>query len=129
MRHYKQRGITVSGLIYTCVILAMIALMGMKLFPLFNEKTKVDFALEKVASQPDSKTLSKASIAKLISRQFEVSEIRRWRDSEFAKLLTISKDKSGNRIMRLTYDIRGPFFGPLDVVLNYDKRLELGVAP
>lgn len=124
---YSQAGVTLSGLIYVCIILGIAAVTTMKLFPLYNEKTKVNFSLEKVAGQRESAKMSKSQIVKLIGRQFEVSEVRRWSTSEFAKLLKIEKLKGGKgKVMKLQYEIRGPFFGELDVVLQYDRTLKLG---
>ncbi len=126
-RKYPQAGVTLSGLIYVCIILGIAAVTAMKLFPLYNEKTKVDFSLEKVASQRESAKMSKSEIVRLIMRQFEVSEVRRWSTSEFAKVLKIEKLKGGRgKVMKLQYEVRGPFFGELDVVLKYDRTLKLG---
>ena len=47
-RKYSHGGISLSGLIYTSIIFGTVAITVMKLFPLYNEKTKVDFSLEKV---------------------------------------------------------------------------------
>ncbi|MFT4562499.1 MAG: hypothetical protein ACI9BW_002245 [Gammaproteobacteria bacterium] len=128
-RRHSSGAITVSGLIYTCVIFGMVAVTGMKLFPLYNERIKVDLALEKVAGQAESARMSKRQISKLIMRQFEVSEVRRWGEVEFEKLLKVKKMKSGKgKVMSLDYEIRGPLFAELDVVLNYSKSLKLGTV-
>ena len=126
-RKYPQAGVALSGLIYVCIILGITAVTAMKLFPLYNEKTKVNFSLEKVAGQSESAKMSKSEIAKLIMRQFEVSEVRRWSTTEFEKVLKIEKLKGGDdKVMKLNYEIRGPFFGELDVVLKFDRSLMLG---
>jgi len=126
-RKHSCGAITVSSFIYSCIILGIIAIVAMKLFPLYNEKMKVDLALEKVAGQAESARISKTAIAKLILRQFEVSEVRRWSTREFTKLMKIAKIKGGKgKMMSLRYEIRGPFFGELDIVLKYDKTLRLG---
>lgn len=125
----RQRGITLSGLIYVCIILGIIAVTGMKLFPLYNEKTKVDFALTKVGTAKEAERMSKAQLVRLIGRQFEVSDVDRWRMVEFAKILQVKKMKNGKgKTMSLDYEIRGPFFGDLDVVLKYSKSLVLSKA-
>jgi Domain of unknown function (DUF4845) len=126
-RRYSQRGITLSGMIYACIILGIIAVTGMRLYPLYYEKFQVDLALEKVAGQRESSRMTKMEIVKLIMRQFEVSDVDRWRLQEFAKILKIQKPKSGkSKIMSLSYEIRKPFFGELDIVLKYHKSLKLG---
>ncbi len=126
-RTHRQRGITLSGLIYACAFIGLLAVVAMRLFPLYNEKTKVDFALERVAAHAESAKMSKLQIAKLAGRQFEVSDVDRWTVPEFAKLLKIEKVKGSKRkTMNLTYEIRGPFFGDLDIVLNYNNTLMLG---
>ena len=125
MRHV-QRGVTLSGLIYSCIIIGFVALVAMKLFPLYNEKMKVDFALEKVANTAGSGDQSKMELVKAIMRQFEVSDVDRWGTQEFAKLLKVKKEKGKkNKTMTLDYEVRGPLFGELDVVLKYSNALEL----
>lgn len=121
-----QLGITLSGLIYSCIIIGFIAVTAMKLFPLYNEKMKVDFALEKVAGTSGVSEQSKMDIVKNVMRQFEVSDVDRWGTQEFAKLLQVKKDpKSKDKVMSLDYEIRGPLFGELDVVLKYSNALML----
>jgi Tfp pilus assembly major pilin PilA len=88
-------GVSLSGLIYSCIIIGIVALVGIKLVPLYIEKFKVDLALEKVAGQRESARMTKVDLAKLIMRQLEVSEVRRWRMSEFLKVLKIKKIKQG----------------------------------
>lgn len=128
MKH-QQRGITLSGLIYTCIIIGFIAVVTMKLFPLYNEKTKVTFALEKVAGTPGSASRSKMELVKSIMRQFEVSDVDTWGTKEFASALKVERKKgSKTKIMSLDYEIRGPLFGELDVVLKYSKAIPLDAS-
>jgi Tfp pilus assembly major pilin PilA len=123
----SRGGVSLSGLIYSAIIFAIIAVVGMKLFPLYNEKFKVDLALEKVAGQTESARMTKTALVKLVMRQFEVSEVRRWSMVEFVKVLKIKKLKLGKgKTMSLEYEIRGPFFAELGLVLKYEKSLILG---
>ena len=123
----SRGGVGLSGLVYSCIIIGIAALVGMKLLPLYNEKFKVDLALEKVAGQRESARMTKVDLVKLIMRQFEVSEVRRWRMNEFLKILKIKKLKQGRgKMLILEYEIRGPFFDELDVVLKYERSLKLG---
>lgn len=124
-RQFLQRGVSLSGLIFWCALLGGAALVGMKLFPLYNEKMKVDFALEKVAGDPEAGNWTKPDLAKAVMKQFEVSDVDRWTLAEFTRLLDVERTTNGGRTLSLTYEIRGPLFGQLDIVLNYDRALEL----
>jgi hypothetical protein len=124
-RRFSQLGVSLSGLIFWCVLLGGAALIAMKLFPLYNEKMKVDFALEKVAADPEAGNWGKPDITKAVMKQFEVSDVDRWTFAEFMKLLDVERTSTGGRVMSLNYEIRGPLFGQLDIVLNYDRALDL----
>jgi len=118
-----QSGVSLSGLLFWAVLLGFSALIGMKLFPLYSEKFQVDQALKTAAAQATS-TTSKADLVKGILRQFEVSDIDRWDDADFYRLLKVTKAPNSNkRVMSLEYELRGPFLGDLDIVLKY-KRFE-----
>jgi hypothetical protein len=124
-RRFAQRGVSLSGLIFWCALLGGAALIAMKLFPLYNEKMKVDFALEKVAGDPEAGNWTKQDLVRAVMKQFEVSDVDRWTLIEFSKLLDVQRTTTGGRLMSLSYEIRGPLFGQLDIVLNYERSLEL----
>ena len=124
-RRFAQRGVSLSGLIFWCALLGGAALIAMKLFPLYNEKMKVDFALEKVAGDPEAGNWTKQDLVRAVMKQFEVSDVDRWTLAEFTRLLGVERTTAGGRTMSLSYEIRGPLFGQLDIVLNYDRALDL----
>jgi hypothetical protein len=123
-RRFSQLGVSLSGLLFWSVLIGGAALVGMKLFPLYNEKMKVDLALEKVATDPQVADWSKAEIVKAVMRQFEVSDVDRWSEVEFNREIVVERNSEGRR-MALFYEIRGPLCCDLDVVLNYDREFQL----
>ena len=121
----KQRGVSLGGLLFWCVMLGGAALVGMKVFPLYSEKMKVDQAMVNVGGSASGSS-TKAELAKAMMRQFEVSDVNRWTDSQFAALLKAGPTGVGRqRAMALDYDLRTPFFGDLDIVLKYHKVVPL----
>jgi len=121
----KQRGVSLGGLLFWCVVLGGAALVGMKVFPLYSEKMKVDQAMVAVAAGASSAS-TKADLAKAMMRQFEVSDVNRWSDSLFAALLKAGPTGVGRqRAMALDYELRTPFFGDLDILLKYHKVVPL----
>lgn len=123
-RRFSQLGVSLSGLLFWSLLIGGAALVAMKLFPLYNEKMKVDFALEKVATDPQVANWSKADIVKAVLREFEVSDVDRWTQVEFSRELVVERNPQGRR-MALVYEIRGPLCCDLDVVLNYDREFQL----
>ena len=122
----RQQGITLSGLIFACVLLGAIAVIGMKLFPLYNEKFKVDNAIENVVAQPNAGTMTKADVVRALMRNFDVSDVDRFDMAGLSKVLTVENLKEGGgKSLKMQYEIRGPLFGQLDVVLKYDKSVAL----
>lgn len=126
MNMTRQRGMSLSELLFFCVLLGGAAMTGMRLFPLYNEKMKVDLAIDKVAQDPEAGNRTKAQIVDTIMRNFEVSDVDRWNAQEFSRLLQIDRATTERgRVVRLEYDIRNSFCCDLDVVLNYRREVEL----
>jgi hypothetical protein len=122
----KQSGLTLTGLIFGAALFGVVALMAMRLFPLYNEKMKVDMALDKVASDSNVAAQSKNAIVTAVMKQFEISDVDRWSTVEFTRLLQVVKDpSSGNRVMSLDYEIRNEVCCNLDIVLNYHWSRDL----
>ncbi len=126
MINVRQRGMSLGELLFFCVLLGGAAMTGLRLFPLYNEKMKVDLAIDKIAQDPEAGNRTKAQIVDTIMRNFEVSDVDRWNGQEFSRLLEIERATAGKgRVLRLQYDIRNSFCCDLDVVLNYHREVEL----
>jgi len=124
MRTY-QRGVTLSGLIMACIVLGSAALLVMKLWPIYNEKMKVDQAMDHLANNPEGARMAKPQIVGAIMRQFDVSDVDRFNTPGLSKVLTVGRKKgSPNKVVMIAYEIRAPFFANLDVVMNYKKIIE-----
>lgn len=121
----KQRGITLSGLIFGCVVLGTVALVLMKLWPLYNEKLKVDQAMEKLAANPEAARMSKTAMVNAIMRQFDVNDVDSFDTKRLTKTLQVGRKKgTKTKVVSMKYEIRGPLFGDLDVILKYNKAIE-----
>ncbi len=129
MNSKRQRGITLSGLIMGCIVLGFGALVFMKLWPLYNEKMKVDQAMEHLAANPDVARMTKMEVVLTLMRQFDVSDVDRFDTPGLGKALTVGKKKnSSNKVVMIEYEIRAPLFSNLDVIMNYRNVKEFGPA-
>jgi Tfp pilus assembly protein PilE len=123
----RQRGITLSGLIMGSVVLGSVALVGMKLWPVYNEKMKVDQAMAKLAANPDGFRMTKQQIVNAVMRQFDVSDVDTFDTPTLTKTLQVGRKKnSPNKVVMLAYEIRAPLFSNLDVIMNYKNVIEFG---
>ncbi len=122
-----QRGVSLGGLLTWCVILGFTALMLMKLWPIYNEKMKVDQAMDKLSTNPNGPRMNKNAFAKALMRQFDVNDVDTFSTVELRKTLQVGRKKGTKiKIVTLAYEIRGPFFANMDIVMNYNNAIEFG---
>jgi hypothetical protein len=108
----KQRGVALSGLLFWGVVLAVAALLGMKVFPTATEYFKLEKTLKAVINQVgDEATVS--DVKKSYDRFAEIDGLEIPTDQ-----LDISKD-SGKIVISFDYDKRIPLFANVSLVINY----------
>ena len=123
----QQLGVTLSGLIMTLIVLGTLALFIMRLWPLYNEKMKVDQAMDHLAANPAAARMNKAEIVQAIMRQFDVSDVDRFDTPSLSKVVTVGKKRGTPiKIVMMEYEIRAPFFSNLDIVMKYRNAKEFG---
>ena len=124
-----QRGLTLTGLIMGCILIGGAALTGMKLWPIYNEKYTVDLAMEKLGTLPNADQTSRTELAKVLKKQFDIQGVNRFNDATTRQTLKVARDKKTKaKVARFAYEIRSPFFGDLDLVLSYDKVVNLSTS-
>ncbi len=122
----RQNGITFLGFLFACSLVIFFAFLGMRLWPILNEKMKVDQALENIAAREDVATLNKRGIVKYLLRHFEVEDVDQFeRQSDVKDIFTVKKIKGKKkRLMQMKYEIRRPILtDKLDVIYKYNKSM------
>jgi hypothetical protein len=71
----RQRGLALSGLLFVCGLLIVVALLGFKLFPAYAEYLTVKRAITEVARSPESKG-SVREIQAAFERRVTIDNIR-----------------------------------------------------
>lgn len=125
----SQLGVTLTGLIMASIVLGVVALTIMKLWPVYNEKIKVDQAMAKLAGNPDGFRMTKQQMVNALMRQFDVSDVEDFDTPRLTKLLQVGRKKnSPNKVVMLVYEIRAPLISNLDIIMNYKNVIEFGPA-
>ena len=121
----QQHGEGLTSLFFWAAIGIGGVLLGLRLFPIWQEKLNVDGALESVAQTISPDTTKSEIIAKLV-RQFSVSDVSRFGEEELAQQLKVgSISGHPGRVMVLNYDIKALLFGNWSVVYAYKRTLPL----
>ena len=86
----NQQGMTFLGWVIVLVLVGGIALIVMKLVPLYMESFKVDSALKSIVEQPNLKDESTADIYKQFVRRMNVEDVNRFNDRNVRKFGTVT---------------------------------------
>lgn len=121
----KQNGVTFIGFVMVCALIIFFAYLAMRLWPILNEKMKVDQSLDNVAAREDVASLSKNKLGDYILRSFEVQDVDQFeRMADMKDIFSVRKIKGKKkRLMGMAYEIRRPIVGDLDVVYKYNKSI------
>jgi len=108
-----QRGVSISGLIYWGILLALLALLGMKVAPSVIEYYQTLAAAKKVvsAAQPGATVMD---LRKAYDRFADIDRLD-LKSSE----LEITKE-GGQVVISFAYDKKIPLFGPASLLIEYE---------
>lgn len=107
-----QRGAALSGLLFWCLVLAIGALLGLKVAPTVIEFYKVKKDCKSVVSQL-AKDATVADVRKAYERYADIDSLELRPDQ-----LDISKD-NGQIVIAFAYEKRIPLFANLSLVIDY----------
>jgi len=116
----KQKGMTLTSFLAVLAVAGFAIFIGMKLFPMYQEFYAVKAAMKGVASEPNVGNMPPAQIQTALFRRLDISY------SESVKRDNVKFERiNGGWNMRVTYEVRRPLIGNLDVVGNFDASQEL----
>ena len=124
----KQYGIGFIGWVTILGILAFFVLMGLRLFPLYNEKLTVISSMNAVANRPNAAKMSTKEVRKLFLRNMQVSSNTvRFTDKTVKNLVKVVTDKkTKKRYIRVAYEARNVFVKDIQFLIEVDQKIELG---
>jgi hypothetical protein len=108
----RQRGVTLLGLLFWAIVVAMVALVVIRVLPTINEYTTIQRAVAKIA-QDNPATVAEAR--KAFDRQkdieYSISEIS-------GKDLQVTKEND-KVVIRFEYNKEVPLFDPVFLLIKY----------
>lgn len=109
----KQLGVSLSGLLIVSVFLAVLALLGMKLFPPVVEYFQIIKTVKAVAGDPSAST-SVTEVRRSFERRASVDDI----SSVGAQDIEVSKEGS-DVVISFAYEKRIPLFSNVSLLIDF----------
>ena len=123
-RWKNQQGITVIGILLVMIVIGFVALIGMKVVPMYIQYFTVKSSIETIRKEPQLAQMSSTDIQAAIQKRFDIGYV----NNITARDLKIRNDRGG-RVLDLSYqDERDLFYG-LSVVLKKDEVIPLTPNP
>ena len=119
---YRQRGMTAIGWLLILGLIAFLTLVTLRLAPVYLEYSKVASVLESLRSQPGIANETRAGIISLVSRRFDINDVR----TVDPKSVKVRKER-GKMIIGIAYERREHLMANVDVVASFDKQVEVAL--
>ena len=108
----RQRGITLLGLLFWGVLVAMVALVVIRVLPTINEFTTIQRAVKKIAQdQPVTVAEARKAFDRQKDIEYSISSIG-------GQDLQITKEND-KIVIRFAYDKEVPLFEPVFLLIKY----------
>ena len=111
---------TAIGWMLVLGLIGFIALITIKLVPLYMEYGKVASVFESLQNEPGITNKTRGEIVQLIRKRFDINDV----NNVDTKLVKVSKDK-GRMKVGITYERREHLISNIDVVATFDKQVEV----
>ncbi len=115
-----QRGMTGIGWLMVLALIAFFALVVLRLAPAYLEYAKVASVLEGMGEVPLITKKPNPEVRGLIRKRFSIEDVHSMKveDIEIGR-------KAGVLTLRAAYEVRSPLIGNVDVVVSFDKQVEV----
>lgn len=120
MARNRQNGITLMGFLMVLVVVGAVALIVMKLFPMYTEFYNVKGAMEEFAASPGSGNKAMPQIQAEMERRFDIAYVT----TLTGKDVKVTRD-GRSMVMSVNYEVRKEMVGNLDVVGRFTHSVQL----
>ena len=110
----RQRGLTLMGLLFWGAVVAVTAVVGMKVFPTVLEYYTVQRVVDRIASgNPATVPEVRQEFDHAITTEYSIQSIK-------SSDLTVSKDGNDKVVIEFAWDKEIDVFGPVYLLIKYE---------
>lgn len=119
----SQRGLTLIGFAIVLCVVGFFAYCAMKLIPVYSEYMGVVKSMEQLSKEPGIQSQEPSQIRAALELKFNIQYV----DSNAIPPTNIKIVKQGGATsLRVFYDKRVDFVGNVDLLVSFDKTVNLG---
>ena len=109
----RQRGLTLIGLLFWGAVIAVLAVVGMKVFPTVLEYYTVQKVVDRIAAgNPSTVPQVRQEFERFIQVEYSIQSIK-------SGDLVVSKDGNDRVVIEFAYDKEVDLFGPVYLLIKY----------
>ena len=117
-----EKGLGLIGLVFSMAFILVGVSLGLKIFPIISEKSKVDLALEHVSESPGSASMSIQAVASALEKHLNVNYVTSLKRKDILKALSIRNVKNG-KVISFKYEIERDILEKWVVTYKYENSV------
>ena len=114
---YKQQGLTLSGMLLWSVVLVLVAVLGMKVVPVYIENATIKKNLVAIANDASLKNANANQIRLAFSKRAQIDNITVIRD----KNIKIARNNGKNQLS-VDYSVNVPLFANISLQIDFETN-------
>ena len=116
----RQRGLTLIGWLLTLAAIGLVAIMGLRLVPVYLDAYKVATIMEQLESESRTSSMDRREVRETVRRRLDINDITRVSASDLQ-----FKEIPGGMQVLLEYEARVHLIGNLDAVARFREEATL----
>lgn len=115
----RQRGLSALGMLFVLVVVVLAGMLTLKLVPHYMDFYTIQSILQGLPAS-EVKSATRTSLSDSLKKRFKINNLR---DFEIRDIITLERSREAT-VLLLAYERREHLFFNVDVVLNFEKRIE-----
>lgn len=124
MRLFKQEGLGFSTWFIIIALIGAIVVMFLRVFPVYLEHFSVKNSLDAIEHNPQVQHMTQDAIKENFRRLLSVNSVH----NVHAKDLVVDDTMAGHRLINITYEVRKPLLGNIDLVIHFSDTVTINVV-
>lgn len=119
---HRQQGMTTIGWILVFLLIAFFTLITLKIVPIYLDSFKAVSILKDLEAEPETGAMSPGEVVRTLRKRLDINMVEGVTNDD------IYVERTGDSmVIGFDYEVRRNLLGNLDVVVSFDKSIEVPV--